>query len=212
MWRKFKWDMFVTSFIPLWISIIVIDTWEFVLIVLEKWDEEIEFLENLGALLSTGCVQIISIIIIIIVVICSICGINAFLKKLNSSDNNPKATVLKATKANKLSSEFLLAYILPMIAFDFGDLQKLFLFLIYFAVLSYLCIRNNNIYTNIFLEFKGYRMYVCDLECAVLEKKHNYHDSLVISKSDLTQEEKNSVAYWDFDNYIYITESKGKMQ
>jgi hypothetical protein len=25
MWKKFKWDMFVTSFIPLWLSIIVID-------------------------------------------------------------------------------------------------------------------------------------------------------------------------------------------
>lgn len=207
MWKKFKWDMFVTSFIPLWISIIVIDIWDFVLIVIDKWDGKVKILENLVALLSAGCIQIISIIAIVIVVFCSIGGINAFLKKLNSSDNNPKATVLKATKANKLSSEFLLAYILPMIAFDFGDLQNLSLFLIYFAVLAYLCIRNNNIYTNIFLEFKGYRLFICDLECTILEEKHTYHDSLVISKDDLAQEEKNDVSYWDFDNYIYITES-----
>ena len=97
-----------------------------------------------------------------------------------------------------------------MIAFDFGDLQNLSLFLIYFAVLAFLCIRNNNIYTNIFLEFKGYRMFICDLECTILEEKHTYHDSLVISRDDLTQEEKNNVSYWDFDNYIYITESKGE--
>ena len=210
MWRKFRWDMFVTSFIPLWISVIVIDIWDFVLIVLDKWDGKVNFAKNSVAILSAGYIQVISVIAIAIVVLCSIGGINAFLKKLNSSDNNPKATVLKATKANKLSSEFLLAYILPMIAFDFGDPQKLVLFLIYFAVLSYLCIRNNNIYTNIFLEFKGYRMYICDLECTVIEKKHTYHDSLIISKDDLTQEEKNKVAYWDFDNYIYITESKGE--
>lgn len=97
-----------------------------------------------------------------------------------------------------------------MIAFNFGDMQNITLFLIYFAVLAYLCIRNNNIYTNIFLEFKGYKMYTCDLECFILEEKHTYHDSLIISKDDLTQEEGNSVTYWDFDNYIYITTSGGK--
>lgn len=210
MWRKFKWDMFVTSFIPLWISIVVIDIWNFVLIVSNKWDEKVIFTENLVAILSAGYIQVISVIAIVIVVLCSIGGINAFLKKLNTSNNNPKATVLKARKANKLSSEFLLAYILPMIAFDFSVLQDITLFLIYFTVLAYLCIRNNNIYTNIFLEFKGYRMYVCDLECTILEKKHTYHDSLFISKDNLTQEENNNVAYWDFDNYIYITESKGE--
>lgn len=45
---------------------------------------------------------------------------------------------------HKLASEFLLAYILPMIAFDFGDMNELILFLIYFSVLVFLCIRNNN--------------------------------------------------------------------
>ena len=91
-----------------------------------------------------------------------------------------------------------------MIAFDFGNPQNLVLFIIYFSVLAYLCIRNNNIYTNILLEFKGYRIYTCDLTCKVLDD-HTYHDSIVISKSDLTQEEGNDVPYWDFENYIYIT-------
>ena len=54
--------------------------------------------------------------------------------------NNPKGKILRATKANKLSSEFLLAYILPMIAFDFGD--------------------NGNIYyvidENLFIQLKNY--------------------------------------------------------
>ena len=30
MWLKFKWDMFVTSFIPLWLSIIIFDIWDLV--------------------------------------------------------------------------------------------------------------------------------------------------------------------------------------
>lgn len=210
MWRKFKWDMFVTSFIPLWLSIVVLDVWDIVSLALGKWDNANKMLENLKNILCSSSVQVISIIVIAILVVSSIVGINSFLKKkLTIKSNHPKGTVKKATKANKLSSEFLLAYILPMIAFDFGDPQKLALFLIYFLVLAYLCIRNNNIYTNIFLEFKGYRIYMCDLECTVAEVKHIYHDSIVISKTDLTQEEGNDVPYWDFENYIYITADRG---
>ena len=210
MWRKFKWDMFVTSFIPLWLSIVVLDAWNVVSLALEKWDDKSKMLENLNNILYSSSVQVISIIVIAILVISSTVGINSFLKeKLTIKGNHPKGTVKKATKANKLSSEFLLAYILPMIAFDFGNPQKLVLFLIYFLVLAYLCIRNNNIYTNIFLEFKGYRIYTCDFECSVANVKHIYHDSIVISKTDLTQEEGNDVPYWDFENYIYITADRG---
>lgn len=206
MWKKFKWDMFVTSFIPLWLSIVVLDAWNIVLLALEKWDDKNQMLENLQNILYNSCIQEVSIIVIAVLVISSIVGVNSFLKKkLIVESNHPKGTVKKATKANKLSSEFLLAYILPMIAFDFGDSQKIVLFLIYFFVLAYLCIRNNNVYTNILLEFKGYRIYTCDFECMVANEKHIYHDSIVISKTDLTQEEGNDIPYWDFENYIYIT-------
>lgn len=210
MWHKFKWDMFVTSFIPLWLSIVVLDVWYIVSLAIEKRETKSELVVNIKNVLCGSCVQVVSIAVIIILVLCSIAGVNSFLKKkLTVKSNHPKGTVKKATKANKLSSEFLLAYILPMIAFDFSDPQKLVLFLIYFLVLAYLCIRNNNIYTNILLEFKGYRIYTCDFECIVANKKHVYHDSIVISKTDLTQEEGNEIPYWDFENYIYITVDRG---
>ena len=213
MWRKFKWDMFVTSFIPLWLSILVLDAWNIVSLALEKWDDKNKMLENLKNILCSSCVQVISIIVITILVISSTVGVDYFIKKkLTIKSNHPKGTVKKATKSNKLSSEFLLAYILPMIAFDFDDPKKLVLFMIYFLVLAYLCIRNNNVYTNIFLEFKGYSIYMCDFECIAANKKHIYHDSIVISKTDLTQEEGNDIPYWDFENYIYITVDRGEKQ
>ena len=157
--------------------------------------------------LSDNCIQLASIAVIAVLVLISVIGINSFLNKKLTEDERhfPKGKIEKATKANKLSSEFLLAYILPMIAFDFGNPQNLVLFIIYFLVLAYLCIRNNNIYTNILLEFKGYRIYTCDFVCNVFDREYVYHDSIVISKSDLTQEEGNDVSYWDFENYIYIT-------
>lgn len=206
MWKKFKWDMFVTSFIPLWLSIIVIDAWTIVLFIIENWNRQGKFSDNLMIILYSNYIQLVSIAIIFVLLLISIIGINSFLDKKLVKDKKhlPKGKIEKATKANKLSSEFLLAYILPMIVFDFDNSQNIVLFIIYFSVLAYLCIRNNNIYTNILLEFKGYRIYTCDLTCKVLDD-HTYHDSIVISKSDLTQEEGNDVPYWDFENYIYIT-------
>ena len=190
MWKKFKWDMFVTSFIPLWLSIVVIDIWNVALFIIDNWDGKGKFVDNLMCVLCGSIIQLVSIAIIAILVLVSIIGINAFLNKKLSKDEKhlPKGTIESATKANKLSSEFLLAYILPMIAFDFSNLQNLALFIIYFSVLAFLCIRNNNIYTNILLEFKGYRIYTCNLTCKVIEDDHTYHDSIVISKIDLTQE------------------------
>lgn len=209
MWKKFKWDMFVTSFIPLWISIVIVDVWTIVCFILENWNRKGALSDNLINVLYGNCIQLVSIAVISILVLVSIIGINSFLDKklVKNKKHLPEGKIEKATKANKLSSEFLLAYILPMIAFDFGNPQNLVLFIIYFSVLAYLCIRNNNIYTNILLEFKGYRIYTCDLTCKVLDD-HTYHDSIVISKSDLTQEEGNDVPYWDFENYIYITADK----
>ena len=212
MWRKFKIDMFITSFIPLWISIVLLDCWCIIDAICKKWDCQIRFKENLIICLNSCLLQIVSIFLILTIVTVSIIGVNSFLKDRTQSKNNHKGTIQKATKANKLSSEFLLAYILPMIAFDFGDIKSIVLFLVYFFVLAFLCIRNNNLYTNILLEFKGYKMYTCDLAIDVLGKEHVYYDSLVISGEDLTQMEKNEISYWDFDNYIYIRIAEEKQK
>lgn len=205
MWSKFKWDMFITSFIPLWISIIIFDMWDLVDFALKTYSKEVKSIEKLWSFASSNIIQIMSILVIIIVVAFSIHGINKFLRDRENSQQNPTGTILKAKKSNKLSSEFLLAYILPLIAFDFGDLKSLALFLTYFTILAFLCIRNNNIYTNIMLEFKKYRIYSCDIQRSTPgDQTIIYYDSLIISKEDLTLLENKKVKYWDCDNYIYI--------
>lgn len=205
MWKKFRWDMFITSFLPLWASIIVIDIWKTTKNMIDMWDISLNAYKNTVAGLNSSLVEIFSVVIIVFFVSISINGINSFLRERCSSQNNPKVKIVKATRANKLSAEFLLAYILPMIAFDFSNIQNIVLFIVYFSVLAYLCIRNNNIYTNIFLEFKGYKMYYCDVSATVVNTNHIYRDCLMISKTNLCQEEENFISCWDFDNYIYIT-------
>lgn len=205
MWRRFKWNMFITSFIPLWLSIIVADAWDIVCNCKDSWDTNISVISNICTCLKTNLLLFISILVIIIIVLCSILGIRSFIKKVNTDRNILRGKIIKARKANKLSSEFLLAYILPMIAFDFDKLKSVTMFVIYFSVLAFLCLRNNNIYTNIWLEFKGYKIYNCDIECTVMNSTNVYEDSIIISQEDLTVNETNIVKYWDFENYIYIT-------
>ena len=197
--------MFVTSFIPLCISIIIFDIWDLIDYAITDYPKKGKSLEKLLSFACGNIIQIISIIVIIIVVTFSIHGINKFLKDRENSRQNPTGTILKAKKANKLSSEFLLAYILPLIAFDFSNLKSIALFLTYFAILAFLCIRNNNIYTNIMLEFKKYRIYSCDIQRPAPGKQTIvYYDSLIISKEDLTSLQNKKIKYWDCDNYIYI--------
>ena len=202
--RRFKWNMFITSFIPLWISIIVADIWSIVENGIRNWSSNNNMVCYMIQMCQKNYVSILVVLVIPVFMLISICSINRFLKDKCSNNESPKIKIKKAMRANKLSSEFLLAYILPMIAFDFTEVKSVVLFIIYFAMLAFLCIRNNNVYTNIWLEFKGYKMYLCDLEANKMGRSYTYNDCLVISKNNLTSNIDNDMEYWDFDNYIYI--------
>lgn len=205
MWLKFKWDMFVTSFIPLWISIIIFDLWDIVENAGNSFSKKGKLSDMFLCFLRVNILQLVSIVFIIVMVMISACGINKFFKDQKCSIQKTPCKILKAKKANKLSSEFLLAYILPLIASDFSNIKSIVLFLTSFAILAFLCIRNNNIYINIMLEFKKYRIYSCDVERPWPGNKSEiYYESLVISKCDLTSLEKKEIFCYDCDNYIYI--------
>lgn len=211
MSRFFKWNMFFTSFLPLWASIIVSDIWTVI-------SEGYKFAKGITTLPVTSNaiihevvkfakiipIQLISILILVLHIVASTHYITKEIKLRENSSNKDEGCILRAKRANKLTAEFLLAYILPMIAFDFGSLDSIVLFLIYFVVLSFLCVRNSNVYTNIFLEFKGYKMYECDIESGVMNKRYVYTDCIVISKKNLTQPLPRKIQYFDFENYIYI--------
>ena len=202
--NKFRWDMFITSFLPLWLSILIDDMWNILQVGINGWCCNKSYLENLKFILQETIVYVVVVIIVCIVMITSMCSINSFLKDKYSISSPPCTKVNHAVRANNLASEFLIAYILPMIAFDFSELKSVILFAIYFGMLALLCIRNGNVYANIWLEFKGYRMYICELERYILGKTYKYNDCLVISKQNLTSMTGKNIKYWDFENYIYI--------
>ncbi len=202
--RMFRWNMFITSFIPLWLTILISNIWDIARYGIEKWKCEQTWRGNFRSIIHNNLVSVIVICVIFVLMFSGIFFINKFLKDKCSNPALPKITINRAARANKLSSEFLLAYILPMIAFNFSELRSVVLFGIYFGMLAFLCIRNNNVYTNIWLEIRGYRMYMCELEGIKMNRIHIYKDCLVISKNDLTTQTGNEIEHWDFDNYIYI--------
>lgn len=85
--RKFKWDMFITSFIPLWLSIIVADIWNIVDIVSNKWSYSKPLKYNLVDLYKKCQVSIWVVIIIFVLMLISIISINKFLKDIRIRGN-----------------------------------------------------------------------------------------------------------------------------
>ena len=194
MTQFFKWNMFFTSFLPLWISIVVTDLWTIGNKIVENSKEAFE----------NSKIEIITIVLLIGYTLFSMFYISRIISVQERSTNKEQGIIVRAKRANKLSAEFLLAYILPMIAFDFSSMNNIVLFLIYFVVLSFLCIRNSNVYTNIFLELKGYKMYECNIERRVMNRTITDEACLVISKNSLIQAIPRNLQYFDFENYIYI--------
>ena len=194
MTQFFKWNMFFTSFLPLWISIVVTDLWTIGNKIVENSKEAFE----------NSKIEIITIVLLIGYTLFSMVYISRIISVQEKSTNKEQGIIVRAKRANKLSAEFLLAYILPMIAFDFSSMNNIVLFLIYFVVLSFLCIRNSNVYTNIFLELKGYKMYECDIERRVMNRTITDEACLVISKNSLIQAIPRILQDFDFENYIYI--------
>ena len=91
-----------------------------------------------------------------------------------------------------------------MIVFDFSALLDVVIFMIFFIVLAFVCVRNDNFYANIFLELKGYRIYLCDIERVIVENKKAVNGVLVLSKNDLRQRIEGNIPGVEFSSDIFM--------
>lgn len=137
-------SMFFLSFLPLWISII--------------------FLDGKSILDGTPYIwtEVIGIILILLGLILSLICLMVQFDTKNRNDAQSYMLV-SATEEKTITSEFLLSYILPLVAFDFTVWHEAVLFLVFFIVFAFLCIRHNHFSVNIVLELLGYRFYSCEL-------------------------------------------------
>lgn len=202
---KFKWHMFVTSFLPLWLSIIIMDIWDLICFGLKSSNVDSEVDAVMIAVFSEKWINIVLVCGLIILCAVAILWINNFINnKQKRRDSSEKIRIVTAKKERLVSSEYLLAYVLPLIAFDFSALLDVVIFMIFFIVLAFVCVRNDNFYANIFLELKGYRIYLCDIERVIVENKKAVNGVLVLSKNDLRQRIEGNIPGVEFSSDIFM--------
>lgn len=212
---KLKIALFITSFFPLWVSIFFINFWSVITFVLPKLKNRISLemitWNNFLELFCEKWLEISFSILILFLFIYSAIILNNFIKRNSKSTNNSNGQIKKVTRAFNLSSDFLLAYILPMVAFDFSNLKDVILFVTLFLTLAFLCIRNENIYTNLFLEFLGYQMFYIDLKEDINDESSIVRENILfLSKEDLRLRINGEITYYQINNFIYINLDKGE--
>ena len=135
-----SFSLYFLSFSPLWLNVLFLDV---------------------KSLLEGGnnkYTEVISIIFILFFeLITMVCLFYKFY--ISNSDIVEKYELSQACEIKTITSEFLLSYILPLFAFDFTQWDGVFEFLVFFAVLWYMCIRHNNFSYNIILALLSCNIY-----------------------------------------------------
>ena len=122
-----------------------------------------------------------------LLIIVSICALACVKKGLNpiGRDNTQEYQLEIAREEKFLAAEFLMSFVFPLFAFDFTKYQSVLLFLVFFLIFGWLCIRHNYFCVNVILEVMGYKVYDCSYLTfgdSSIEKKKK-----VISKRSLPQ-------------------------
>lgn len=173
--------MYFTSFIPLWITVLFVDMKSIFENTDNVWTEKIS-----AILICIGCL---------------ICVFMPLEKNL--SFRSEKYILNSSKECKTVNSEFLLSYILPLLAFDFTQWDGVVQFLIFFIVLGYLCIRHNYFSVNIVLELKGYKMY----ECTLTNSDGIKIERTVISKQQLSIKRGYEIELKTINNDILIDDA-----
>jgi hypothetical protein len=178
-------SLFYLSLTPLWLSIVFIDVKSLV--------------ENTSNLFT----EIISIICIGVAMLTStVVVILAFRKKNISKTQCYTLTEVKEEKI--MTAEYVLSYVLPLLAFDFTVWYDVVLFLLFFLVLAFLHIRHNRLGANVMLEVFGYKYY----ECTLTNEDNIQILKNVISRNNLITKKNKPIYAKSINNEYYLERKK----
>lgn len=182
-----SFSLFFLSFSPLWLSVLIIDIKSII--------------ENKQHIITEQC-GIAAIVFFFIV--SSIKILLAFRK--NKNDTTIEYTIDDAEEEKAITSEYLLSYILPLFAFDFTVWHNALIFLLFFSILAFLCIRHQHFSINIILELCGYRFYRCSLKAG-----NKTLSKVVITKEQLQIRRKETIEIYPFNNeYVQDVKNWGE--
>lgn len=193
----YKFSMFITSFIPLWISLIVFINIDHLQSFVKAFQKAFLYGEGWQCINNNDTISIIFVFFILMInIICSFHMILG-LKYIKRHENfQSKCKIKKVAREKTITSEYLLSYILPLFAFDFNTIKGIAAFLIYFIILGFLCIKNNNVYANLIFELQRYGFYNCEDEAG--------KELLIISKHDLVSKNGHTITIGVLNKPIYI--------
>ena len=121
-------------------------------------------------------------------------------------EGSERYTIKEVHEQKTAAMEYLLSFILPMFAFDFTQWNQVVLFLIYFAVVGFLCFKHNLLVANIILEVAGYRFYRI-----VASKDYNVRvERNVITRAGLVNMKEEEVYLVPMNDDWYYDVSKKK--
>lgn len=107
--------------------------------------------------------------------------------------------VKNVKEEKKITSEFLLSYVLPLCTFDFTLWSDVILFLIFFVTLLFLFIKHDYFCVNVSLELFNISLYSC-----VLLKNENCPEfpihKMILSKYNLIGHENDSIKIAPLNN------------
>lgn len=176
--------LFFTSFLPLWISVLFIDIKSYIENSENLWTEKI----SISIILIASLISLVALL---------------FTFRKNSKEGSTKVVIKDATDDKTITSEYLLSYILPLFAFDFTKWDQVVLFLIFFVILGFLCIRHNYFSINVCLEIFNYKMFTCKLENedkSVVQTKVISHRKLNAHKGEYIYcKSLNNEIKWDIE-------------
>ncbi len=141
----FKTSVLLLSFTPLWVTILIMNI--------------VSLSQNTKCLFAEKAWVVLILLSFAVALLYFLWCVG----KIKKGSKYPY-TLLSAKHERGFTSEFLLSYILPLFVFDVTHWYGTLYFLIYFFVLSFLCVRNNNIYANIVLELMGYKFFSCSVQ------------------------------------------------
>ena len=142
MLSLFSWSMYFLSFTPLWLAVLFIDS------------------RSMASQIRNRGTEIISILCILLGMVVALFVLVHCLRKARKEDRQ-ECILSEAKEQKSVTADFILAYILPLLAFDFTKWDQVVLFLIFFVTLGLLCIRHNYLILNVILDLMRYRFYEC---------------------------------------------------
>ena len=169
------------SYLPLWLSILIID------------------IKNMAERQTSLVTEKCSVIAICLV--CSLSMLNLIVEYKRQKQFGSITYMIDTLHEEKsIASEYLLTYILPLSAFNFTLGYQTLLFLLFFLTVTCLSLRHNRFSANIFLEFLGYRFFVCDLK----DKNGVTVSKTVISRTRLQNKRKQNIKVCSINNECVI--------